>query len=70
MDFTSLLLTAIIMVFVYRQSSGKANYNKWLIFVLALSTLLPSLLVSIIGWHQNPRRAKGDKWTTALDGNE
>lgn len=68
MNALTTLLMIFAMVVIYRQASGAANYNKWIVMVLALLFILPSLIVATIGWRKNPRKADGDSWTTALDG--
>lgn len=68
MEFLLSLLPFVVWVIIYRQASGKSNLNKWLVFVLALTSIVPSLIITAIAWQFNPRKKQGDSWTTALDG--
>lgn len=66
MESLSALITIIAVVLVYRHTSGKATYNRVLIFILCLMALLPCLIAGAIGWRYNPRRKAGDNWRTAI----
>lgn len=66
MESLSAILTIVAVVLVYRHTSGKATYNRVLVLLLCLLSLVPCLIAAALGWHNNPRRAAGDSWRTAI----
>lgn len=60
------IAVVLFTALVYRHASGKAHYNRalvWIMCVLSIFTCVPALL---IGWNHNPRRAAGDSWKTVI----
>lgn len=62
----SAVLALLFAYLIYRHTSGKAKYNRVVVFIMCLLALLPCLIAAEIGWRQNPRRAAGDNWRTAI----
>ena len=61
-----LLLTILIMIVVYQHASGEKPQNKWVILLLCLLSLFPSLLMLWLGWRKNPARAEGKRWQEVI----
>lgn len=62
----SALLVIIAIILVYRHASGKATYNKILVFLMCLTSLALTIPTLYIGWRKNPRRERGDSWKTVI----
>lgn len=62
----SALIGIIAAILVYRHASGKATYNKVVVLLLCLVSLVLTVPALIIGWHNNPRRKAGANWKTVI----
>lgn len=63
------IIAILLTVLVYRHASGKARYNRALVFIMCVLSFITCIPALLIGWKNNPKRGgrtMRESWTEAL----
>lgn len=52
----TVVLQILLVVVIYNHASGKAKYNRALILVMCLLSLVPALMAAYVGYLHNPNK--------------